>query len=324
MLERSQVPEAAVVAAIRGEYGIDVAHLDFLALGADQDAASYRAVDTAGGARFLKVRRGGFAEIALALPGHLAEIGIREVIAPLHTRGGRLRASVGAFEIALQPFVSGRNGNEIALSDAQWAQLARLLRKLHEVALPPHLDALVPRASVSTRWSDALRAQLARPRFPIDRDPVIDVLGRTDRLADAVRTRPRALVLCHADVHAGNVLLADDDTIFLVDWDQPILAPRERDLMFIGGGYFGGRLPPEAERAAFERGYGPATVDPIEITYHRYARIVEDIALFCDEIEEAGKSAEDRALCVHYLNAIFAPRGAYELARAGDPECSDR
>ena len=37
-------------------------------------------------------------------------------------------------------------------------------------------------------------------------------------------------------VHAGNVLLGDNDKLAIVDWDNPIMAPKERDLMFVGGG----------------------------------------------------------------------------------------
>ena len=44
------------------------------------------------------------------------------------------------------------------------------------------------------------------------------------------------LVLCHADLHAWNVLLDTDRQLWLVDWDETILAPKERDLMFVVGG----------------------------------------------------------------------------------------
>jgi hypothetical protein len=46
----------------------------------------------------------------------------------------------------------------------------------------------------------------------------------------------------------------------IVDWDDPVLAPRERDLMFVGAGV-GGAWNREDESAAFYRGYGPVTVD---------------------------------------------------------------
>ena len=37
-------------------------------------------------------------------------------------------------------------------------------------------------------------------------------------------------VLCHSDIHAGNVLLGGNETIYIVDWDDPIMAPKELSL----------------------------------------------------------------------------------------------
>lgn len=31
-------------------------------------------------------------------------------------------------------------------------------------------------------------------------------------------------------------MIDGNDTLYIVDWDDPIIAPKERDLMFIGGG----------------------------------------------------------------------------------------
>jgi hypothetical protein len=45
--------------------------------------------------------------------------------------------------------------------------------------------------------------------------------------------------LCHSDIHAGNILIDVNDDFYIVDWDNPILAPKEHDLMFIGGGQRG-------------------------------------------------------------------------------------
>jgi thiamine kinase-like enzyme len=41
--------------------------------------------------------------------------------------------------------------------------------------------------------------------------------------------------LCHSDIHAANLLISNGD-FFIVDWDTLIMAPKERELMFIGAG----------------------------------------------------------------------------------------
>lgn len=32
------------------------------------------------------------------------------------------------------------------------------------------------------------------------------------------------------------MLVVDEESIYIIDWDEPMFAPKERDLMFIGGG----------------------------------------------------------------------------------------
>jgi spectinomycin phosphotransferase len=58
--------------------------------------------------------------------------------------------------------------------------------------------------------------------------------------------------------------------IYLVDWDSPILAPKARDLMFIGGGVADVWNRP-FEEELFYRGYGPTNVNSTVLAYSRSA-----------------------------------------------------
>ena len=54
--------------------------------------------------------------------------------------------------------------------------------------------------------------------------------------------------------------------------------------MFIGAGLGNSGYSPEEEAYLFYDGYGETEINQIAIAYYRYARIVEDIAVLCDEI----------------------------------------
>ena len=51
-----------------------------------------------------------------------------------------------------------------------------------------------------------------------------------------LQTQAQDWVVCHADLHNGNSLIAKDGALYIVDWDTAMLAPPERDLMFVGSG----------------------------------------------------------------------------------------
>jgi spectinomycin phosphotransferase len=120
-------------------------------------------------------------------------------------------------------------------------------------------------------------------------------------------------------VHAANILLGADDTLYVVDWDTLCLAPKERDLMFIGAG-IGGGWRTEREAAAFYRGYGPAAVDAEAIAYYRYERIVQDIAVGGEQLLGTQAGGANRAEELEILVSQFRPGSVVDIAFASDPQ----
>ena len=86
------------------------------------------------------------------------------------------------------------------------------------------------------------------------------------RLGSNLRRRELSYVLCHGDIHEDNILLVDSGKKYIIDWDNAILAPKERDLFFFDKnkdyltGYF--RNFDEA------RSISPLSVDPYVIDYY--------------------------------------------------------
>ena len=57
------------------------------------------------------------------------------------------------------------------------------------------------------------------------------------------------------------------------------MAPKERDLMFIGAGLADSGYAPTQEAEMFFGGYGQAAIDRNAITYYRCVRIIEDLVI---------------------------------------------
>jgi len=97
MLEKPDLQDQLIISRLQDDYGLQVAQVTFLPLGADVNTAVYRLVTGEGKAYFLKLRKGDFDEITVALPQFLKAQGFQSIIAPLETRAGQRWASLEPF-----------------------------------------------------------------------------------------------------------------------------------------------------------------------------------------------------------------------------------
>jgi spectinomycin phosphotransferase len=333
VLEKPDLRDERIIACLQVEFGLLVDQLTFLPLGADRNTAVYRVVADDETPYFLKLRRGVFDETAVALPRFLSDQGIAQIIAPLRSKTGRLWSNLDAFKLILFPFVEGHDGYEIGLSDRQWVELGTALKRIHMAIVPPSLIRRIQKETFSPHWRENVRTFLERAEDDASDDPVaveldafltarrdeiFDLVGRAERLAQALQANTPEFILCHSDIHAGNILIDAGGALYIVDWDNPILAPKERDLMFIGGGQFGAGRTPLEEENLFYRGYGRTQIDPTALAYYRYERIVQDIAVFCEQLFLTNEGGEDREQSLRYLTSNFLPGNTMEIAHMSD------
>ena len=142
--------------------------------------------------------------------------------------------------------------------------------------------------------------------FMLEKGDVINqIVGRAEELAHAMAQQPVEMVLCHSDAHPGNILVADSGELYLVDWDNPVFAPKERDLMFIGSGMEGNQV--QGWEASFYQGYGQVDIDQRALAYYRYERIVQDIAEFCKQLLLTKHGGEDREQALYIPHQFISP-----------------
>ena len=137
-------------------------------------------------------------------------------------------------------------------------------------------------------------------------------MARFQELGQKLKDQPTKFVLCHSDIHGGNVLINGNNPIYIVDWDDPIMAPKERDLMFIGGVANVWNKPHEEE--FFYKGYGVTEVNVAMLAYYRHERIVEDIALYGQELLLTTAGGANRQEMFKQFVAMFEPQGVVDIA----------
>jgi spectinomycin phosphotransferase len=237
------------------------------------------------------------------------------------------------FSLIVYPFVEGKTAYEVVLSERQWADFGAALKRIHTTSIPPALSAQMQKESYAPEWRETCRRFVEWLDAETSDDPVavelaaflrskravvLDLVERAEQLAAVMAARSLEFAVCHSDIHPGNLFVDAQGPLFIVDWDEPMLAPKERDLMFIGGGQgFMGHTAQTEERL-FYRSYDPSKIDAIALAYYRYERIITDIAVACEQVFASQPGGQDRAQSLEYLKMSFWPDCAVDLAYRSD------
>jgi spectinomycin phosphotransferase len=333
MLERPDIQDEIIVACVRDAYGLTLTGVVFLPLGADRDTAVYRGIAGDGTGYFLKLRGGSFDPTTVAVPKLLHDQGIAQVIAPILTQSGGLWADLGAFKLTVSPFVEGRDGYAVRMADRHWREFGRALKGIHTALLPPAITQQIQREDYTPRFREHVKRFLVMAQETDFPDPVAarlaellqredaligNLVRRAEALASVMQAQSQPFVLCHADIHAGNVFIDSAGRFYIVDWDTLILAPKARDLMYVGGGQFCNDRTPDEEERLFYQGYGPTDPDPVGLAYYRYERIVQDIAAYCEQILLTDGGGADQENGLRQLQSQFRPGEVVEMARRSE------
>jgi spectinomycin phosphotransferase len=348
MLQRPTLDDSTLIAGLREGYGLAIESLAFVPLGNDSAAWTYRASTTDGGVWFVKVRRDP-RPAGILVPRFLRDHGLPEVVAARPTRDGEPWLEIGVWSVLVYPFVDASRAMDAGMDEGGWTHLGAFAARLHATLLSPDLAAIVPREDFRPKATEMAR-RVARhvdadadadrePEPPRDeiaerlvaawvlhRDRIEWLVRRSEELAGRIRgrtgvARPLRFVPCHADLHAGNVLVGADGALSIVDWDEVVFAPPERDLMFVRGSVVAGFVS-DAEATAFESGYGTSEAsktDPLLIAWYRMDWAVQDLADIARRaLLDPELGTPTRARAVALFESVFEPGGEVDTALAAD------
>jgi spectinomycin phosphotransferase len=335
MLEPPHLADAALIDCLRTAYGLSIEGLTFLPLGADIDTAVYRAQAKDGVSYFVKLRRGHFLAATVTTPYWLHELGVQPIIVPHHTVDGAHWTRLPPFTVILYPFVVGESAWELPLTDQQWRELGVALRQMHQASIPAELRQSLPQENYSAQWRDRVQSYQSMAATQPFADPIAAqaalllqtkateityLVSRAAALAQTLQQHAPTCVLCHGDLHAANLLIGEGGLWYMVDWDTLVFAPKERDLMFIGGGIGGVGEAWRDEHAAvhFYQGYGQTSLNYTALAYYRCERIVQDIAIYCDQLLLTTEGGDDRPVMLAQLASNFTPNGVVDIAYRTD------
>lgn len=327
MIEKPLLSDQQIIDCLNTAYGIKVISLLFLSWGADINASVYKA-QAYDKTYFVKLKRGHHHEHSVALAKRLYDAGISQIIPPINTNQGQPTQHIDDFTLIVYPFIQGEDGFSRNLTDEQWIMLGKAMRQVHEMNLPLSIQNQLRQETYSPKWREVVRSfynyiegehlgdeiALKLIKFMNENISVIhQLVDRADTLSHIIQDQSPSYVLCHSDIHGGNVFIDNKDQLYIVDWDEPIMAPKERDLMFIGAGV-GNVWNKLHEIDSFYQGYGKADVNKAILAYYRHERIVEDIAEYGQRLLLSSAGGENRSIMYQHFMDMFAPNGVVEIA----------
>ena len=170
------------------------------------------------------------------------------------------------------------------MTDEQWKEVGTIFKRIHQVMLPPlGFESLRKETFDSTeyaRWIRTFEAQhlhdhsgasasqrALHSSWMAHQSTIHTAVTSLEKLAGVLQSRTFPYVISHADLHPANLLRDSAGHVFVIDWDEVMLAPKERDFIFL--------RQPQAE--AFFQGYGQTEIDWILLTYSLWERVVQDL-----------------------------------------------
>ncbi|MBK1783384.1 phosphotransferase enzyme family protein [Prauserella cavernicola] len=304
---------------LASQYDLPLRTLEPVDGGADPAALLCRATDEAGLSYAVKWTSGG-SPAGVLVPAALGRP------APVRTRTGELWADVDGARLSVVEWIDGAGALESTMDRDEWVSFGALLARLHALPVDAALRAGVAEETFDPgRWVtlfdevdaalDTARSESARRLAALwlaHRDDLRAVRERTVGLAAVLSRRDDlpAFVPCHADPHLGNVVLPGPGEAVLIDFDDAVLAPRERDLMFVlGGGVLATAPVTTGQQEWFAEGYGPCEPDPALLAYYRGVRVLEDVAEPVSFVLDPATGQRDRETCLGYVAEVVSPTG---------------
>jgi spectinomycin phosphotransferase len=219
--------------------------------------------------------------------------------------------------VIVYPFHDGES-SWTGITSEHWKIVGTIFQQIHRVRLEPagfpslRKETFDPTAY--TRWVRAFEAQhlssrdsgsasqhALRADWLAHQSTIHTAITTLEKLAEVLQKRAGPYVICHADLHASNLIRDQAGHVFVIDWDEVMLAPKERDFIFVG----------QTQADEFWEGYGQVEIDWVALTYYCWERVVQDLIVCAqnvfsrDDLEE-----ETRADIAQLFHEILVGRSS--------------
>ncbi len=207
---------------------------------------------------------------------------------PIPTLKGELSLSVSSFELVITNFIEGHVIGFGVLPANILAKLAEQVGILHrsrtllsfnhpfierfEIIPDDDFLNLFDMLNDLTIENRAGQLQLGGVLLP-QKNTIYYGLDNLKAAQDYARNAHAPKVICHTDLHGANLMTDNKDTLYILDWENAMIAPMEHDMIFFAGesNFWEVFWPHYTSR------FGDAKIDCELLRFYFYRRSLEDI-----------------------------------------------
>lgn len=246
MLSEPKIDRSSLKNTLEDKYGIRIINLTFVPKG--EVSWNYKVACEDGNTYFLKIH----ADTELPnsrfdlIYNLFAKAGIKNIIHPIKTTQDETLFYWDKFPAVLFNYVNGVNGFEKPFTDEQQIKIGQVLGQLHKAKdkigeypvkekfefthkeeLLRNLEEMNDINSQDNKYKTELMQLFGQYKVQ-----VLNQLRLLEELGGRLREQSHDFVICHGDIHKGNILVDNQDEVYFIDWDNPIFAPKEKDLNY--------------------------------------------------------------------------------------------
>lgn len=169
--------------------------------------------------------------------------GIENITHPIPNKENSLEFKLKGYPTALFNYIEGKTAIEQPLTEKHYEKLGELLGQIHRakkvINYAVKEDFNVPKEEFlsvidyleNSRTASTTQQEAINLLKPIQ-SRLLRQLENLKKLEATLQNSPPDFVLCHGEPSPGNIMVTPNNKVYLIDWDEPIMAPKEKDLLF--------------------------------------------------------------------------------------------
>ncbi len=175
------------------------------------------------------------------------DAGIKNITHPIKTKNNGLIFLLDKYPVALFNFIEGSNSNDQPLTEKQRFALGKLLGTIHQANKVigdysikedfkyGNIDRLLETLNkIDTYLKDSSVYKSKTAKLLLEnKDKILIRIKELEELGDKLRSQNIDFVICHSEPHAWNTMIDKTGEVYLIDWDDSLYAPKEKDLNMI-------------------------------------------------------------------------------------------